>query len=446
MAVACGGDDEDFDAPDGPEGEGSMEQMTPTQSKVHIQEVTTDFMDKFDPADQKEAITLFNDFGALYGDLDLPLNFQGETKQYAPGKFFRTLAKGLSGKDVVALSRAASSIVYNIKFQAATGIYEPGKESWTKVQNSDNIVFRFNDKSGHRAEMIITGKGATNDLSFDFNDEDGYWDYDLQQWITEEYVYTYNISIPREITVKVSVGGNTLVDGRVNSTVNVKGHNFDINADMTVANIRVTATTTGNDSKVTESSEVYVSGEKLATTSATVNGNDLCNIEKIYQAMEEADSDDYDDDDDYSSMLTVSDFIKNGSAKVSLMDQLQIYAQGNLNKEMEMLMDSYWDSYEYDGNKNAAKRDCEKAANVFNNNIHAQVRFNNTATDQATITFRAGLYEETYYNYWEYYVEPLLYFPKDGTTYSFEDYFSGFNSLETIFNNLVNRYALAFGK
>ncbi|MDE5876446.1 MAG: hypothetical protein K2H47_03005 [Muribaculaceae bacterium] len=425
MLAGCSDNDPDpVDNPDGPQGSGEMTEMSPEESKEFLTATSTEFLNLFNPSDQSEAIEVAAYFQKVYGDFDMPQQFRDleEVRYASPAKYFRAIHRAASG-DVDALTRAAYTYTYHINFDRFAGKYEPvsSREEWVKTGDSKDIIFVFTDGNNRQCELKASKGAGTSDFDYSYTDEgDGYYD---------DETYNYYLSIPKEIKVTLTVGGKVLADSKVVSDINVNGHSLRMETTATLCNLTVNAAVNGTDIKVQANMEAYVSGKKALSSYATVNGHDLCNKNKIEDLIDR-------DDADYmlSSMLT------DGECGGDVLGKVQVYGQMKYYKGMVDDLDNYWGSYNY-GSKNEAKIACEQVCDKLNANVKTQMRYNGTATDQATLVFVPYLYDWSYD--WEYALEANLLFP-DGTTYSVDSYFDKFTTVTNKWEALIDAYDRAW--
>lgn len=412
--AACGDKAKSPDEPDKPSG--SMEELTPAESKEKLETAAKEFLGKFKAGDQQEFIEFCAFFGEEYGDLDAPAEFEvdEDVDDVNPGYFLRALASAMETGNVTRATNATITYTYSLDFEKWKGLYVPGINRWVKKSDSNDIIFQFNDANQNLCELKATLSGGNSDGSFTVTDE--YYDWYYEEEVTENNVYKYKI--PKNIKVTLTNGSNkTLATAIVNSDINVSGHKFKVDASVEVANVIAAATIDGSDTKVTENCSLTVSKEELLATTATITGNNLCNLDN-YLTYE-----DMDDDELAEEMLKL---FETGSAVVSVMkNQVRVDASMKYNRDVyKAITTSYND-----------KSDIEKACAVLDNNITAEVSFDNTKTVQANLVW--GYVSD--YGYYDF--EPLLKFEKDGTTYSFEDYFSkGFSSVESAWESLIDNY------
>lgn len=423
---ACGNDEPEIDIPDEPQGE--MEQLSPSESKKYLETTGSEFLSKFKAADQRDLMEVAAWVSEEYGDLDMPKEFEVEPviTDRRVSDFLRGVAYAMSHADATKAGEALVTYTYSLDFDQFKGVYEPGRYRWNRTGDSNDIVFQFKDKYGKECKLVAkAAKGTSdvdinvNDYEWDWDEENGYYEYDV--------VYAYKTRIPKQVTVTLTNGGATLVNGTINSDINVKGHKVSVDGNVTVANISAIFKVEGSDTKVTETSNFVVSGSTLVSTTATVDGNKLCDLDN-WQSM--ADSDDGINDD---AILTV---LKNGTATVSVLNRVRVDGNVQFNRDI-IGVDTYWDQYDY--SKDDAEKLAKKAAENFNKYVTAEVRYGNAATVQANLLWKPK-YDDNYY-YWEYTLEPLLKFASDGTTYGFEEYFeNGFSNLVDQWEDLIKSY------
>ena len=390
-------------------GEGTMQEYTPEQSKEFLENTATEALNMLNPEDQRAVIELCSYFVDRYGDLDLPENFAIEEDEdnYVSG-YMRSMARAAASADPSSLTRAVYEYVYDINFNNFKGIYEPGNYEWEQVGESNDVVFRFTNAKGQNCELKAVGSSTEYNTSVDWTED---------KWFGEES-YQYNFTIPAEVSLTLTENGTQLVTAKVISNVNFAGHNFSINTEVKAANIIATAQTTGNDSKVTETAETKVGGQLYISETAVVNGSHLCDLD-FYQKN-------FGDDGDAKAAL--SQLLRNGEAQVNVINK--VYVDGIINYSNAL--------YDALGLYADTAQEAESYVTLLNQNIIGRVRYNNTTTVQAKVTW--SYTTEKYGNYVEYYIEPQLEFP-DGTTYYFSKYFeSGFDGVETLWNNLTKKY------
>ncbi|MCM1450730.1 MAG: hypothetical protein NC102_00515 [Clostridium sp.] len=421
MLSACS--DSDNDGENGGNGTGSMEEYTSEESKQYLTETATEVMNLLNPSDQADAISLAAYFTETFGDFDLPSNFDFESnggKSYSPADFFSNLGRGARG-EVDALSRSVYTYTYNINFERCAGIYEPVRGEWAKTGNSDDIIFRFNDANNAACELKATKSGSNSDIDFNYTEED-YYD-------TEEYYYY--ISIPQTVNVSLKQGSKSLFEGKVISSIDVKGHSLSVDASATLANISAASKVTGNDNEINGNATITIDGKEVATSSAKVNGKHLCDKSYLEDKLS---------DDDLYSLLS------SGEAKADVLGKVQAYGNGTYYSGMEEDLDTYYGSWD-DLSKDQAQSKMQSVCDRLNKNIKVYLRYDGTATDQAKLSFVPEFEEwgTSSYPGWEYWISQNLVFP-DGTSYNMESYFDRFTSVSSKWQSLLDAYERAWNR
>lgn len=402
-------------------GSGTMEEMTPEESKEYISDAASEALNLINPQDQKQIIDLGVYFVDNYADLEFPGNFYDD-EDFDSGfmaDYFKATAKGFAQVNGNLITKAVADYVYDINFKDFTGIYQAGIYEWERVGDSQDVVFKFDDQLGQ--PVVLTVKGSSNSYSntVEWTEED--WDYNYGYY---DETYQANVTIPSEITVTLTAGGTQLLSAVVNSNVDLKNQSaasFTADVEVNGGNLKVNAKTSGNNNQISETSTVYVGGSFLVGTEAVVKGNDLCNI-NYYESLDDT----YEDDDEIFQHL-----FKSATCQANLINKINVdYGMTNAPGLLEAL-EMYADDAE----------EAQTIVDLLNKNMKGQIRFNNTTTVQATLLWTAYEYNDSwgYYNYYE--IMPLLYFPADDTTYEFEEYFeNGFSGVTSMLESLVRKY------
>ena len=388
-----------------PGGSGTMHEFTSSESKQFLEETAKEAMGLLNPADQEDFLELSSYFIEEYGDYELPENFYGEDDDdyYYAKKFFADMAKAVKNGDGAGMTRAMAEYVYSFDYDNLKGIYEPNyrREEWTYVGSSNDIIFRFDNAKSQQCELKVSGNSKYNSGSFEVVDD---W-YD--------YSEIYNYRFPTEVNFTLTENGTQLASGKVNSDFSIDGHTLNLDVTATVANISANAKVNGTDTKVSESTTTTVGGKTFLTTWASVTGHHLCDI-NYFDRLSSSDE---------ASIL--AQLFETGEATATLIDKVSVDATVNYTYDM---YDAF-EMYAY------SQREAEKYTNVLNSGTTAIVRYNNTKTKQASLTW-----DYTANRYGEYQIEPVLVFP-DGSSIFFVDYFSnGFTGVESAWNNLVRKY------
>ena len=280
------------------------------------------------------------------------------------------------------------------------------------------------------------------------------------------------IMVPENLTMTVTEGNITRMSANVNITeCNYSGRNFATDMTYNVGNsLVIYAKVTDNNSLATAEGSVKSNGEELITYTANLTGS------KLGDAMDMID-DEWD----------VKNNLDEGTVKLSILNQISIEATAdNRDRELAKGLDYDGDWYYYrswqndstthenfndstiyksfnDSTTHESFRDSEAqaqaeathAADVANQYIKGYITYNGSEYKTPIIwqAYEADKYNYSYndpYYHWSYEnawgtwgIEPLLQF-ENGTTYSFESWFTDtrFNGVIEAFEDLANRIGL----
>lgn len=419
---ACSGDDPEKPEKPGEPG-GKMEQMTPLEAKTFLSDASKEFLGKFRAADQRDLIVLASHFDEAYGDLDMPEEFEieADNARSAVRDLIHGLSAGLSQGNASRAGSAVIEYVYTINFNRFTGVYEPGRYEWKRTADNKDIIFRFTGESGQECELKATASAGTSDITINVSDYDYEYDYTTGTYEEWEENHAYVCAVPKNVVVTLTSGGKELVKAVVDSDINVKDNKLSVTTSVSAMNLVAAVKVNANDTKATLEASLKVSDETVVSSSATINGSHLC------------------DKDYYENDPQLVTLFQSGTAAVSALNKVRVDAQVTYNALVDEILDyPWWDNYDY-SSKDAAKNAAESAVATLNNNIKAQLRFNNKETVQADIIF--GTTFDSWGSGWEYGMEPLMKFTADQTEYSFEEYFEkGFASVEDAWSDLQRSY------
>lgn len=405
----------------------SDKEYTPEESKEFLEDVAEEFLNKFNSSDQQKVISLCSYFAEEYGDLEMPENFEiDEEEVYNPASYMAALGQGAKNFDMGAMTRAGYQYIYRVNFPHFTGIYRPAGDEWKKVGNSDDIIFKFYNRNGQDCSIEVKASSNSSNETLDFEDE---W-YDGYKWNTDTYKYI--IQLPREVNVKVKENGVTLAESTIKSEVSISGHRMSADVMTTVANLSAHGVVNGTDTRITSNVTLNVSGTQIMQATATIDGNRMCDYDYIKRHAE-------------NETLDALDFFNSGVAKTDILGKVQIDANLTFNEAiMDALEQTYWDYY--DGSESYCQQQAQNAINTFKRYLTTNIRYNNTATSQATLDYRIKKENDSYYGWGYIEIVPVLHF-NDNTTYEFDNYFgSGFGNVTNLFESLIDSYENAWDR
>ncbi|MDE5789671.1 MAG: hypothetical protein K2H96_00380 [Muribaculaceae bacterium] len=388
----------DIDNPEGPQGSGTMQALSPEESRAFIEETAGKFLMKFNPADQQEIIELAAYYDTTYGSYKLPENFYeiiGEIVP-TPGEYLRHLLEATGG-DLSSLTRSATDFSFGAIFKELCGIYQPdaATQSWVKTSSSDDIEFQFKNMAGEPAVMKVAQQGMGTDRV--------------------------------NVTVDLTDNGVQLANSVVSSSYDSKKHTISADVDARMMNLRAQTEIEGKDEIVESRSEFFISNEKMSTAYATLKGSGLCDAARWKELK------------DTESLLLdnlIGKMVKKGYGGVDVMGAIQVYGQMDYYEKLPLDIAGEfagWGSTD----KNMVKNACQEACDRLNKNIKSQVRYNGTKTDQATLLFQPG-YKE-WDTMWGYSATPMIQFP-DHTLYTPAEYFAGFADMAPKLGALLEAY------
>lgn len=396
LAVGCSDDKTDIDNPDGPQGNGSMQALSPEESRQFLEEVAVGFMDMMNPEEQRPVIELAAYYAANYATYSLPAEFLPGDADVTPAEYLRQLAEAAKGY-VESLTRAAAyTSPAPSAFARMAGVYEPdaATHSWVRTADAQAIVFRFPDKEGQTAEFTFAPTSAA----------------------------------PMNFTTTLTDGGTQLAYTAVSGTLDEKKQTLAADIDASLMNIRSVTKIAGIDSKIEQRSQLFISNAPVATAYATIEGDGLCDRAR-WEALKDLEKDMLDDQ--------IGKMIKKGYCGMDLAGKVQLYGQMDYYTRLPIdIAGAYgvWD----DDKAAMGQSACQEACDRLNKNVRGQLRYNNTKTDQATLLFRPAVKDLGYMT--EYYPEAVMRFP-DGSQYAPVEYFSTFTSVGARFQQLLQSYA-----
>ncbi|MGM9833676.1 MAG: hypothetical protein ACI31A_08330 [Candidatus Limisoma sp.] len=375
---------------------------TVVDDKEFLENTASEFMRLFNAADQQPIVDLANEFVDMYGDYELPDEFDWyET----PSEMLKKLSSTLTNKKYGALM-ASYTYYYTWDFVNYAGVYEPGRNYyWEKVEDSDDIVFRYKNRTGETCNITVK---ASAEVWTTVNDVDG----DI-----------HTLNMPKQLNVTITKGTKEMLNTTLKSNF-VENESLELSLASTFCNIAVDAKLQATNTQITHSSTLKVDGETVLTGSATVTGRSFCNKDFIRRQIENGTED------------VLLDYVDKGDAQADMLGKLQI--KGTVT-ELRRCIDAYDVDVESDNNR-TVPTEVKNAATTLNNNFIATAYYNGTSQERAKLVWQP--ISEGYDSYYWWWVDSALLFP-DGTTYAFEEYFEdgSFDYVADTFENLLNAYS-----
>lgn len=497
------------------------ESMSPNAQKDKLAEIAEDFMEMFNPKDQRDLIELADYLVYKYEEYDWEPAYEHYEDELP---FLRQLARGIRTLVEENVTHNLAMEIY--KFPRFTGVFEANdnEETWEYVGESDNIVLRFKNEEGETCEAVLTGKGEEISVEFEYETDSvatktwiespGYEDhllvyveeyvngnygnritfYDKNgNWLSQEYYaegavvpahyeyqwvvtngYYHNeyymqpntAVLPSTITFSLKESEKEHIALEMNFDIKKSSHfNYDMN--LKIANLTFVNRVSGNSKEAKVNVDIKCGDKSLLSAKV---------VAPAVLLIDKTDKEDYwdwflkyvdafygDEDDINTEGLVQTGFV---TAEVDLINQLQIKASSkdvvNFYRGLDKIdnyydgkdgePEHYWEEYYYLYDYNKA------VADWYNSNMQVGLYYN-TPVKQAELQMDLELDEWThsyggYYDENGEYVEEeyvvikdynrilVLYFPQNGTTYEFEDYFTevAFSSVLDMAEDLVNSY------
>lgn len=458
---ACGGDEDDPEDPGNPGGGEEVEDpsvkpedpvsgwdtplpsgpaLSDADAKNYLEQTANLVADCFKPEDQRPLVDLADAFIRDYGNYEFNEyddeydddEYSRKTSSRGVRSFFEAIRRAIASGDYMALSRSAFSVV---TFENFTGVYVPDtrNEVFVRDSDSDKFVIIFY-KDGTKCELQVSQEGAT-------------WSLDVSDFSDGE---VSTVKVPRKLHFNLTEGSTSRMHGTL-ETFWRDGSSMIVNADLTVANIRGVAkfSSSNTDAKLQE--WLYISGDLIQTSTASVKGSGLVTLSALKGLMKEEVetwSDGY--NTYYESWYewdedAVARMFHSGNCTCNLLNRVLATAEVPTSASFEDLGEGYYYSDDYDGNRTAARQACQNWCDKVNRGVITDLCLGST-TPSASLTWQPAFHEyvSEYYTYWYFEPEPVIAF-SDGTTYGIEEYGkTNFTSFKTRLSSLVNAYKAMF--
>ena len=413
LTTGCGKDKPDLDPDDvvNPENK----ELTAEEQKEKLLDVATEFIEVFNTADQKDAVEIFD--WIVYNYMDY--SWDG-VEDYYDGvlDIISTAARSARMLSEGYFTTNAGLEIYD--FPKFTGIFEANDrtEAWEYVGESDNITLRCKDRNGNPAEVVLTASGE--EMEFEYE----YWDYD-------DVRHPFTAVIPSNISLSVKADGTEYIKFDFDFDAQKSSH-VKINTEVKITNIVYYLAVSVEKTNVSTECTLKYGDRTLLAVSAAAPSCVLMDkgenmdwdewLENYYDAFELGDS-----DIEFGNLMATANILSQVQIKAESGDPSYIYNRIlDLNEEYENEYGyGYYDTREYN----------LEYSDLINDNMNISLYY---SSDVKQAEIRTDVTNDEYY----YYVSPVVYFPKDGTSYAFDEYFteSAFGSIIQLTEDLVNKY------
>lgn len=379
--------------PDDPDNPDSQTVMTPTAAFNYIKDTAVDALGRFNPEDQRDILQISKIFIETYGDYEMPDEFYDDP-YYSPARVIGALNHSIRRKNPFGLTRAS----YDYSITDYAGIYEPDprREQWVRTGDSKSVIFRA-PVNGQTVEICASPSGSD-------------WILDADE----------TVLVPGTLTTTVKWGSRVLASVTVKSNADIDRCKVSLDIVAEAANIVASVNIDGNNSRISETGRISVSGSTVVATETLLSGSGLCDI------------DSWGEDDDITEKL------REATMSVNTLDRVYISAQCSDFSIVADGLDCWYDSYS-GVSQDMAEKEVRKACETINRNLGVEVKFAGSSAVQANLCWVPVVYND--YSYWEIYPGAAVRYAYDGSTELIESVDYNFNIVTDQFENLINRYS-----
>ena len=398
--------------------------MTADQQKDYLERSGKQILATFNAVDQKEAADLAEGLYRKYENYDwdaiadklADIDDGRYENLFSAPKRLVALTQGLSvpaANDVIVFSFAGNAYNFEIDEQKQTINY---------VRSTDGTcTVKFRDEKGKSCVLKAWGEGKTSSYQYTYE--------------TDRGKKTIQADVPAAIHVTLKQGDTEVINAVIEIEA-VKNNHFYSKLNLKVTNVTVKYDLRVNSTNGTAIVEVLYGNKNLVTASIDL---------PKYKLIDKADNQDWEAwieqyEERYEELLMA---IGSGAGQIKLMDLVTIKANVKSGKDLYTTINN-WDGED-------TKASCQAFCEGLNKAFSAGLYFpSDPNTLQVEVRMQPRAYEgekydpisETYIPYTSYDPEPVLYFPKDRTSYAFEEYFTmnRFNTIIDMAENVVNSY------
>lgn len=393
-------------------------ELTAEEQKEKLMDVATQFVEVFNTADQKDAVAAFD--WIVYEYMDYSWD---EVEEYYEGvlnivstsaRYARLLSEG---------NFTANAALEIYDFPKFTGIFEANDRTmaWEYVGESDNVILRCKDKDGNPAEVILAASGE--EMEFEY----GYWEYEGEN----ETWHPFTATIPSDISLSVKVNGNEYITFDFDFDA-AKSSHVKINTEARITNIvynlsaSVEKTSVSTEFSLKYGNETLLAAAAAAPSCVLMDKDDNMDWDEWFEHY--ADMFEYGDPEiEFGKIMATANILSQIQVKAESNDPSAIYRSiSDLERKYESEYGAgYYDTREYNLD----------LSDLINDNMSISLYYSSDVKQAELITDVYG--EDNYYG-----ICPVVYFPKDGTKYAFDEYFTenAFGSVIQLTEDLINKY------
>lgn len=419
-----------------------VKEMTPDEQKDYLVEVGEEFIATFNPDDQRGAVNLAEGLYRKYSTWDWEVIGEQMEKEFnkmdAQG-FFRMPVR------IAALATGEATTLDTkelfISFDVAGRLFEFDEKTKTmKVSETKDgsIVARFKDENGTDCELKVWGEGKTSTVTFTYDEY--HWEYEYDDYgnlVNYTRVYdgtrTIKAEVPAEVHMYFKQGKNTIMSFVFTWESNFKDY-VNHSLSLKVTNITWSQELKASTTDASAAFSLMYGDTKLIVAAVDLPKYKLIDWEGGKDiTLEEGESwiEQYD-----SQYKTILGSLGKGEGVVDIMGKVR--GKMSISDGAGFYDDMYaWSNKRYETDLEKETAYCA----VYNKYVHVGLYYGGK-TEQAQVKMQPT-YSYTYDDGTTYYNSvPVLYFPKDGTTYEVVEFFKSakFNVLIDLAEDLVNAY------
>ena len=407
-------------------------ELTAEEQKQKLQNVAEELIGVFNTNDQKDVIELVDYLIYKYEEYDWDDVYDFYANKF---DFVKSAVEGVKALSRGEVSANVSSKVY--RFSRFTGVFKANDatKSWEYEGDSENIVLLFKNEEGVecKAELIASGVEYTFDYEDDYDNDYNFAveipsviSFSLKEGNVEHIYYQTTLDIEASTSLKQTTSirfTNIKASSEVSATKNnVNGNVVVKYGDKTIFEGSASAPNCKLKDKTDaieweEWFEMY--GEGLWNEDATVKYGNLVGQANILGQVQ--------------VKVAVSDIASYEEAVDKLYEKYSNYDEAECSHEV------YYNTYEYN-----------KEYSDLLNSYFTCILYYSSTVEQAKMRFEPYIWSDYC---WEgehsanmYDWTSVIYFPKDDTSYSFDDYFTekAFSGVIDLTEELANKYLLLF--
>ena len=413
--------------------------LTAEESKNKLMGVAQMMASKFNPSDQREAIDLADNLADKYQSYDW-----NDVENHFEDRYSSLFSAPRYIADVAAGRQSPAAILANsyvFSFANDKAIFEANDRTRTweykGIPAEDCLILRCKDGNGQLCEAKCWGSGQTKEVSYSYDVKDDYGNRTTK---------TVTGLVPEKIIFTLNAGGTEHIRMEIYQNIDFEScKRIQLDFSVRVSNLSWAVNTNITQTSGSMGIEFKYGQESLISM--------LVNLPS-YQLHGKTTRETYEDwaqyyEEHYDELISQ---IGNANAIVDLMGWVQLKMNlTNIGSAYEQAknLDEY-------GFFTENRADAEKMVKLINRHQENGLYYGSNLKQAEVVAqvaretryrydydYYTGQYREYTVN--EYYPEGVLYFPQDGTTYAFDEYFTHapFTDLQKTAEVIANLYIKA---